>query len=329
MVKVRRRPWSERTAWVALAVALVLTMVAPALAAPVAVGADLEIGQFNTFPYPQGSVVATVPAMLSGQPVPASSFRVYADGAPVRLTGVQQLRLDQQLAIILVLDQATSAAALAEEKTAAVEFVSSLTPGARVSTGQSATQTGAYQTRQQAVDLLSRLAPTPSRTLTSQLTFAVAPTVSDYSPLTRISIVAITPCQAPVNGASLAASSTALWVIGLSGRCDPELVRIAQSTGGGAVSAAGGHLVSAGDEVRRALEGQYRLSFTLRDEEPKQVRVTLDAGGMRRNAVLTLQQQGVVGSTGRAGRPWLTFVLLGLAAALAGLGILGGLGRRR
>ncbi len=328
MVKVRRRPWSERTAWVALAVALVLTMVAPALAAPVAVGADLEIGQFNTSPYPQGSVVATVPAMLSGQPVPASSFRVYADGAPVRLTGVQHLRLDQ-LEIVLVLDQATSAAALAEEKTAAVEFVSSLSTGARVSTGQPATQTGAYQTRQQALDLLSRLAPTPSRTLTSQLTFAAAPPVSDYSPLTRISIVAITLCRAPVDAASLAASSTALWVIGLTGRCDPELVRIAQSTGGGAVSAAGGHLVSAGDEVRRALEGQYRLSFTLRDEEPKQVRVTLDAGGMRRNAVLTLQQQGAVGSTGPAGRSWLTFVLLGLAAALAGLGILSGLARRR
>jgi len=328
MVKVRRRRWSEWTAWVALAVALVLTMVAPAVAAPIAVGADLKIGQFNTFRYPQGSVLATVPAMLSGQPVPASSFRVYADGAPVRLTGVQYLRLDQ-LEIVLVLDQATSAGVLAEEKTAAVEFISSLPPGARVSTGQSAAQTGAYQTRQQAVDLLSRLAPTPSRTLTSQLTFAAAPTVSNYSPLSRISVVAITPCQAPVDAASLAASSTALWVIGLSGRCDPELVRIAQSTGGGAVSAAGGHEVSAGDEVRRALEGQYRLSFTLRDEEPKQVRVTLDAGRMRRDAVLTLQQQGVVGSTGRAGRPWLTFVLLGLAAALAGLGILGGLGRRR
>ncbi|HEU0102606.1 MAG TPA: hypothetical protein VFR07_09830 [Mycobacteriales bacterium] len=190
------------------------------------------------------TVLATVPATLSGAALPEGSFTASQDGRPVPVTATRVA--DGPVELVLVLD--VSGATLGAEQAAAVDLlraVPSQTPTTVLPGGD-------RTTARSALERVSGLTAAPGGRLLDGL---------PEEPLVRRNVVVLAGCAA-VNAEqrSVPGVRTQVSVLSLGPGCEVSAPRLAGLTPGVVRSGlSAGGLVGAADEVAQNLLGQYEV----------------------------------------------------------------------
>ena len=229
---------------------------------------------------PLVTLVATVPGMLSGRALPSTAFSAQQGEQVLPLTVTRVV--DGPAELVLALDT-SDASSLAYEQSAAADLLRSLPPGLPtvvLPTGQRGTAVSALETvaalREGPAELLDGLpAPAQGRRL----------------------LVLLGSCDALSGVTGRTAAADEQVSVLATGDCTDEAAELAGEAGVARSGLQGMELLSAVDDVGRALLGQYRLQVdALPDGGPVQLTVRTD--DLVASAALPLADSGSGSSSG-------------------------------